>query len=72
MSLYYCAGGIDTIEEDLQRAQIFAMVGIGLMVGGAACASAERRSAVALPPPQPPFPYHQAPQNYPNPPYPPA
>ncbi|MFC4057556.1 hypothetical protein ACFOWE_04585 [Planomonospora corallina] len=53
-------GGSMADDEDpveMQRAHIFTLGGIGLMIGGAACGAAERRpdrSARPLPPAAPP------------------
>ncbi|MEU8383264.1 hypothetical protein [Streptosporangium sp. NPDC048865] len=43
--------------ENMQRAQVFALGAIALMVAGAACGAAERRTA--HPPQAPPQPYPQ-------------
>ncbi len=55
-------------EEDpnnMPRAQVFALGGIALMVAGAACGAAERRTArLPQPPPQPPAPQHYPPQGH--------
>ncbi|GAA3115221.1 hypothetical protein GCM10010466_02840 [Planomonospora alba] len=54
----------DEDPVDMQRAHIFTLGGIGLMVGGAACGAAERRTAH---PPQPPYPLVQPQPHLPQP-----
>jgi hypothetical protein len=52
--------------ENMQRAHVFALGAIGLMIAGAACGAAERRSAHPPQPPQsPPAPPLAPPQHYP-------
>jgi len=52
--------------ENMQRANVFALGAIGLMVAGAACGAAERRTARAPQVPlQPPVPHPPVPQPYP-------
>ncbi|MER5647903.1 hypothetical protein [Streptosporangium sp. NPDC002524] len=53
--------------ENMQRAQVFALGGIGLMIAGAACGAAERRTARPpqahpQPPAQQPYPQGHNPQ----------
>ncbi|MGJ6961196.1 hypothetical protein ACSDR0_04740 [Streptosporangium sp. G11] len=51
--------------ENMQRAQVFALGGIGLMVAGAACGAAERRTGrPPQAPQQPPDPQHYPPQGH--------
>ncbi|WP_440100569.1 hypothetical protein [Streptosporangium sp. H16] len=50
---------------NMPRAQVFALGGVALMVAGAACGAAERRTArLPQPPPQPPAPQHYPPQGH--------
>ncbi|WP_344921307.1 hypothetical protein [Streptosporangium oxazolinicum] len=51
--------------ENMQRAHVFALGAIGLMVAGAACGAAERRTGrPPQVPPQPPAPQHYPPQGH--------
>ncbi|MFI6508547.1 hypothetical protein ACIBCT_13160 [Streptosporangium sp. NPDC050855] len=67
----------DDEPANMQRAQVFALGSIGLMVAGAACGAAERRTTYVPPavprppvqqPPAPQPPVHQAPAQQPYPP----
>ncbi|MFB9882479.1 hypothetical protein ACFFMN_31580 [Planobispora siamensis] len=48
--------------KEAQQSLVITWVGVGLMIGGAACGAAERRNAPVQLPPQPPVPQHYPPQ----------
>ncbi|GIH99440.1 hypothetical protein [Planobispora takensis] len=68
IALFFGAGlSFSDEPKEAQQALIITWVGVGLMIGGAACGAAERRNVPVQTPPQPPAPQHYPPQGQPHP-----